>query len=321
MSGSRFVSTSGSSRSRGAGSTRVLALVVTAGVALAVGTSTTASASSTSDAATGGYIRAAHLVPDLPAMDVTLSRFSGAGTGTQTPMLKIEAAYGDVGSYAPLDPGFYAVSLRPAGAPASSAPILATTLEVERGGVYTAAGVGTADDARLAVFADDLQTPATGSARVRVVNAARTASPANVKVSDGTVVAAAAGYAVPTSYARVPAGDWQLTASSVGSTAPRVAGTTDIELASGGVYTLLVLENTAGGLRVAPILDAAGSGVVPQGGAATGFGGAATPEDLTVSAALLALTAAVGGLAVVGGLSRVTLSTSARHTSRRRNHA
>ncbi len=270
------------------------ALAATAGICLAAPTVSAASQPQE------GYIRAAHLVPDLPEMDVYLSRFSGAGTGTQTPVLTIEAGYGDVGAYAPVAAGFYAVALRPAGSPAADPPILATTIEVNAGGVYPAAGVGTASDATLALFTDDLDRPDEGSSRVRVVNAARNASPADVRVSDGTTVATAAEYAVPTSYARVPAGRWTLTAA--GSSGAAAQGTTDVDLASGAVYTLLLLEGASGSLQVAPVLDAAGSGVVPIGGAATGLGGTAE-QALSASAAGTGLVAFVAVVVLIAAVA------------------
>ena len=45
-------------------------------------------------------------------------------------------------------------------------------------------------------------------------------------------------------------------------------------LAAGSVHTLVVLDG-AGGLEVANLEDAAGSGQLPAGGAAIGFGGTA----------------------------------------------
>jgi hypothetical protein len=215
------------------------------------------------------YLRAAHLVPDLPAMDVTLSRFAGPSPdGPAEPLLTITAGYGDVGRYAPLDPGFYAVALRPAGSPPETAPVLTATFEARPGQAYTGAGVGTAEDAEIALFEDDLAAPGDGRSRIRVINAARDADPVQVRAVDGPVVAAEAGYATATTYATVPAQTWMLEAAG-GS----LQGTSTTELAPNAVYSLLVLEGEDGSLAVEPVLDASGSSVSPVGGAATGLGG------------------------------------------------
>jgi hypothetical protein len=258
-----------------------IVLGAAAGVALVAPAAVAAANAAAADPGPA-YLRAAHLVPDLPAMDVTLSSFSGpAPEGPSEPVLTITAGYGDVGEYAPLEPGFYAVALRPAGSPADAAPILSATFEALPGQAYTGAGVGTADDARLAFFEDDLAAPGDGSARIRVVNAARQADPVEVVAVDGPVVARDAAYATPTTYATVPAQSWQLRAAG-----GAVQGTATTELASNAVYSLLVLEGEGGSLTVRPVLDAAGATQTPVGGAATGLGGLAqggTGSDLVLT--------------------------------------
>jgi hypothetical protein len=283
-------------------------VVVLAAVAAAIlaGVSVPAVATARAPQAAPGegpaYLRAAHLVPDLPAMDVTLSSFRGPSPeGPSEPVLTITAGYGDVGEYAPLEPGFYAVALRPAGSPADEAPILSATFEARPGQAYTGAGVGTAADARLAFFEDDLSAPGDGRARIRVVNAARQADPVDVVAVDGPVVARGAGYASPTTYATVPAQSWQLRA-----TGGSVAGTASTDLAPNAVYSLLVLEGADGALTVRAVLDAAGAERSPEGGAATGLGGlagtAAGPGSLAAEWAvpgILGAALAVGALVAV----------------------
>lgn len=258
---------------------RVLGGALAAGVAAALAVLVVpAVAASTADGGTGGtggtdsaYLRAAHLVPDLPAMDVTLSSFEGTSPdGPAEPVLTITAGYGDVGEYAPLTPGFYAVALRPAGSPADEAPILTATFEARSGQAYTGAGVGTADDARIEFFEDDLSAPGDGQARIRVVNAARQADPVDVDAVDGPVVAEGAAYATATGYATVPAQSWQLRASGGG-----VSGTAATDLDANAVYSLLVLEESGGSLTVRPVVDAVGATRSPVGGADTGLGGLA----------------------------------------------
>lgn len=303
-----ITSSASAASGRASGRRRVAALTALALglLALVLPAGAVAGAAASADSA---YVRAAHLVPDLPAMDVTLSRFAGdSAEGPTDPLLTITAGYGDVGEYAPIAPGFYAVALRPAGSPASSAPILTGTFRAEPGGVYTGAGVGTATEARLAFIEDDLSAPGDGKARIRVVNAARNADPVDVTAVSGPPVAAAAGYAQPTTYATVPAQSWQLRAQAQGA-----QGTATTDLASNAVYTLLVLEDGAGALSVRPVLDASGSGQVPVGGAATGLGGMATTSALPSGGTAVPLT--VAALLIASG---VAITASSAMLRRRR---
>jgi hypothetical protein len=48
----------------------------------------------------------------------------------------------------------------------------------------------------------------------------------------------------------------------------------NVKLTAGSIHTLVVLDSSSG-LKVTALLDAAGSAMMPHGGAATGFGGTA----------------------------------------------
>jgi hypothetical protein len=92
---------------------------------------------------------------------------------------------------------------------------------------------------------------------------------------------------------------------SPGAVTVRVAGSGEstsstVTMAAGTVHTLVVLDG-ASGLEVDNLVDAAGSSVLPTGGAATGFGGTAprVPSPLP----WLALLAAGVLIAIAGGLS------------------
>jgi hypothetical protein len=56
---------------------------------------------------------------------------------------------------------------------------------------------------------------------------------------------------------------------------PQGAAATDLplDLAAGSVYSVLVLDAPEGGLKLMPLLDAAGTGAMPVGGVAAGAGG------------------------------------------------
>ncbi|MGQ7295951.1 DUF4397 domain-containing protein [Quadrisphaera sp. KR29] len=257
-------------------------------------------------------MRAAHLVPDLPQMDIDL-----VPRGAQGAVAVDGAGYGDVSTYAQVAPGAYDVGVRPAGSSAATAPVLSSTLQAEPGRAYTVVALGTAADARLVPLEDDLTPPSAGQARVRVLSAASSASAVDVSAVEGPAIVRGAPFAASTSYTDVPAGRWTLRAQPVaGGSATSTAGTADVVLEAGSTYTLAVTDGRDGAsaLAVTPVADASGGagGVLPAGGAATGGGGAAdslersAPEPAP-AAALLAGTSvatAAAGVLLAGARSR-----------------
>jgi Domain of unknown function (DUF4397) len=144
-------------------------------------------------AASGTYLRLAHLSPDTPDVDVSVTSFSGA-----TEVLK-GVGYGDVSSYKRIEPGTYTVSMRPAGAPASSPPLVTGTLEAAEGSAYTAAGLGPRAAPAVRVLTDRLTPPGPGEARVRVVQGAEQAGDVAIHwnqaaVADKIAFGSATGY-------------------------------------------------------------------------------------------------------------------------------
>ena len=73
-----------------------------------------------------------------------------------------------------------------------------------------------------------------------------------------------------TAYATAQPGTWTVHVSGAAGTA-----TQSVTLAPGTIHTLVVLNGAGGGLLLDNLVDAAGSAVAPQGGAATGLGGTA----------------------------------------------
>ena len=90
-------------------------------------------------AATGsGWIRLAHLSPNTPAVDVYLYSF-----GDPSAQLVLHhVGYGVVSPYEQVAAGDYSVSMRPAGAAATTAPVLSASVAVAAGNAYTVAGLG-----------------------------------------------------------------------------------------------------------------------------------------------------------------------------------
>jgi len=73
-----------------------------------------------------------------------------------------------------------------------------------------------------------------------------------------------------------------------------------------------VLDSASNGLEIDPLEDAAGSTVMPQGGAATGFGGTA-PAPAPSPVLWASLVAAGGLLASAGAFRMRRMRSTARH--------
>jgi hypothetical protein len=271
---------------------RIVMLVALVGVLFGLAPAATAFASS---ATTGtGWIRLAHLSPAAPAVDVYLYSFGDSSAH----IVLHHVAYGTVSPYEAVTAGDYSVAMRPSGAPATSQPVLSTSVTVVAGHAYTVAGVGPKSGLRLQVMDDDLTTPA-GKALVRVVQASL--KQPTVTVSwDGTVVTKKLSFDTVTSYQAVAPGTEMVSVTGgAGGTGTAARDSSRITLASGTVHTLVILDG-ASGLEIANLEDAAGSGRPPAGGAATGFGGTA-PHGPGSPLPWLVLIGAGALLAVGGG--------------------
>jgi hypothetical protein len=170
-------------------------------------------------AATGGYVRLAHLSPDTPAVDVYLKSDSGSVDQTFPGV-----AYGAMSDYLRLPAGRYSVAMRKAGADPSTKPVLTTQLGVEQSAAYTVAGVGRYADLGLRVLEDDLTLPGAGESKVRIIQASVRAPVLDVGVNDGPAIADGVQFATTTPYREVKPGKWtvrvQPSGGGVSSTLP-----------------------------------------------------------------------------------------------------
>jgi hypothetical protein len=243
-------------------------------------------ASSASAASSGiGWVRLAHFSPNTPACDVYLYSFGDSSAE----IVLHHVAYGTASPYESLSAGDYTVAMRPAGAAPTSAPAISTTLTVVTGHSYTVAGLGPASGLRLAVLDDQLTTPP-GKALVRVIQASLQEHIVSVSYGGKPLVHNLAFGSVA-SYQTVDPGT-----AMVMATGPGEATGVKLAVSPGTVHTLVILDG-AQGLEIDNLVDAAGSGVAPAGGAATGLGGTA-PRVPSPAPWLLLVTA---GILVAGG--------------------
>jgi len=210
-----------------------------------------------------GWVRLAHLSPNAPAVDVYLYNFGDPDAR----LVLHHVSYGTVSAYEQVPAGDYTVSMRAAGAPASAPPVLSTGFQVSGDQAYTVAGMGPAAALRLQVLDDTFTAPA-GGVLVRVIQASLRQHVVSMSLG-GLMLARKLDFASTTSYVKVAAGTATVRVTGSGEDA-----TAQLSLAADSIHTLVVLDGAAG-LRVTDLTDAAGSQVLPRGGAATGLGGTA----------------------------------------------
>ncbi|MBL7253650.1 DUF4397 domain-containing protein [Paractinoplanes lichenicola] len=241
-----------------------------------------------------GYVRLAHLSPDTPAVDVYLRSTSGA----VEPQTFRAVAYGDMSRYLRLPAGAYQVAMRRVGAPASEQPVITTEVGVQNKGAYTVAGVGRFADLGLRVLKDDLRLPDPGKSKVRIIQASVKAPVLDVAGKNGAKIADGVQFATTTAYREVNPGRWSVRVVPAGGGGAEELPCT---LGAGSVYSLIVLDDDAGGLKPELHVDAERQGTVPLGSVATGAGGTAPAAPITgtlTAAAAAALIAAASVLAL-----------------------
>jgi len=241
-----------------------------------------------------GYVRLAHLSPDTPPIDIYLISMSGA-----TRQRCVEGAgYGVVSDYMGVPPGAYSVAVRPGGASQTQPPILANQLSVEAGKAYTVAAVGLRSTLALRSVSDELSMPVNGRARVRILQASIQAPILTVSSTADGLGSNETTYANTTAYKEVNSGPAAVQLRPISGGQPT---TVDISLASGNVYTLIVLDR-AQGVTAQLQRDALAQTRPPTGGIETGAGGTRAGDPVPgplnspplaaalLAAALLALT-------------------------------
>ncbi|WP_375384064.1 DUF4397 domain-containing protein [uncultured Microbacterium sp.] len=265
------------------------------GAALAVPAAASAApidAARTAPAAAGdtGWLRLGHFSPDTKDVDIRVSALRGGSV-----VFELDGVgYGDVSPYKALQPGDYTVSMIASGTGDWSKLAISGTVTVGASTATTMAAYGPSKRLQIKPFTDDLTSPASGNARIRVIQASTITPTVDVRTSTGTSIARAARAGSASSYAEVPAGNWTLQLTGTG-----VSDTADVAVAAGSVTSLFVLDNAKGGLTILPILDSAAAPVVPIGGVQTG-GGWLAGHPLSGHLARLGASAVVAGSAVAG---------------------
>jgi hypothetical protein len=217
-----------------------------------------------------GWIRLAHLSPDTPEVDVYLSSFGDA----DDPTVLRGVGYGMFSPYQQVPEGSYTVAMRLAGAPANEPAVLSTTVQVLADSAATVAGMGQNADLRLVTLTDDLDAPAAGQSKVRVIHAAMTSPEVDTVTLGDIALGSDLEFTAATDYRGVPAGAAVVRVESPGPTAEQT-----LELSGGSTYTVVV-RDLSGGLGIVSILDFAAAWQIPSGGVDAGLGGSiGTPSN------------------------------------------
>jgi hypothetical protein len=241
-------------------SARLAMLLGAATLSLGTFAGTIATASASSMPGTG-WVRCAHLSPNTTPVDIYLYSF---GDPKAMDVLR-HVPYGEVGMYMKMAAGEYTAAIRPAGAPASTPPVLSGTLMVHAGQAYTVAAMGPAKALRLQMLNDRLTTPH-GKSLVRVIQASLKEHRVTVRAGSATLASNLAFSSV-TPYGTDQPGRWMLHAAGGSET-----WSGRVKLTAGSIHTLVVLDSPSG-LKVTDLMDAAGSAMMPHGGVDTGLGG------------------------------------------------
>jgi len=244
-------------------SARLVILLGAAMLSLGMLAGTAAAAPASSMSSGMGWMRCAHLSPNSSPVDIYLYSF---GDPMAMSVLR-HVPYGEVSMYMKMPAGQYTAGIRPAGAPTSTPPVLSANFMVQAGKSYTVAVMGPADGLRLQALNDQLTTPQ-GKSMVRVIQASLKEHRVTVRAGSATLASNLA-FASVTPYGTDKPGHWMVHAVGGSET-----WSGNVKLTAGSIHTLVVLDSPSG-LKVTALLDAAGSAMMPHGGAATGFGGTA----------------------------------------------
>ncbi len=240
------------------------AMILVAAVVAALGLALAVAAPAMAD--DQAYLRLAHLSPDTPKVDVYVTSVADPTMSLVVPGV----GYGAVSGYQALAPGAYVVSMRKAGAPKDSPPVISTTVDAKPGQAYTVAGTGLSASLGLTVLTDQLALPPAGKAAVRCIDGAVSASSVDIGQAGKQPWATGVKFATATPYTDVNAGTWTLQVAAPGKPPVDLPVTVD----QNSTYSVVLLDKQ-GAFSVRLIRDSSGSTVAPVGGVETGFGGTA----------------------------------------------
>jgi hypothetical protein len=231
-----------------------------------------------------------------------------------------DVPYTTVSDYLSLPAGTQQVTVYATGD--TTSPVIDVPVELAAGGAYTVAAVGlVADDSLTAqVYEDDLRSPASGNAKVRVVHASPDAGPVDVVPRGGDPLVSGLRFPDASPYAEVPAGTYTLDVNAAG-TKKMALTVPDATLASGGVYSafavgtvyadslnVLLVQDNAGGSASASATASASAAASSTASPSVSASASASMEELPESGGVGTWVAMAAALALMGcGLGAIAL--------------
>lgn len=182
-----------------------------------------------------GRVRAAHLSPDAPNVDVLVDG----------EVVLADVPFPTVSEFLELDSGSYEVDINAAG---TMTTVLNETLELAGGDVFTVAAVNYLGSIETLVIEDDLAAPEAGNAHLRVVHASPDAPNVDVLVGDEIVLEDVPFKAV-SDYLPLAAGEYNIKVNATGTATTVIDVTPTLE--DGAIYTVVAANELA---SIEPIL-------------------------------------------------------------------
>jgi hypothetical protein len=187
-------------------------------------------------------LRFLHAAPDVGAVAL---RADGA-------VLVASAQFGAApAGYASIDDGEHDLAVRLA---AGTTDLATAELDAEAGAQYTAVLSGEGAAAELLLFEDDNGAPASGQAKLRVLNAAPSATSvdvyvtaANADLATATPKASALTPEHASAYIAMQVGSYRVRITSAGSKTNVLLDVQNVALTAGKVRTLVILDDSDGG--------------------------------------------------------------------------
>jgi len=196
-------------------------------------------------AADEARVRVFHASPDAPNVDVYAN-------GNK---VLSNVAFKGASDYLAVPPGSYTFDVRPAGAAASTAPVLSATADLKANTDYTVAALGKVAQLKAGVFVDNNAAPAAGKAHVQVLHASPDAPAVDIALKGGAVLVANLPFGEQKGPLPVDAGTYNLEVRAAGTNTV-VLPLDGVRLDAGKVYTFAAVGLASGtpALSVQPLV-------------------------------------------------------------------
>ena len=219
-------------------------------LALAVlASAVTLAACSDDEPVTTAQLRAVHLSPNAPNVDILVN---GAAVASNV-------AYLGSTSYLSVPSGPATVQVQPVG---TNTNVIDETPTLDADEAYTVLAANFVAQIEAIVLVDDRTAPTTGNVRVRIVHGAPTAPAVDVYVTSPTADLATAlpvltnvTFGVASGYLTLPAATYRIRVTVAGTKTVAIdSGVDGVALASGQVRTVIATDNTGGGIPFGAII-------------------------------------------------------------------